>query len=226
MAVSVLPATGLAQEKPKTPASGIQVQPPITVPVYKPPLRGAPRGRIGGGTRGTGAGVIVLSALAPDHSGRTTSEQPSLYWSISSATAFPVEVTLVDASSTEPVLELTIPQPVRAGLHAIRLADHGIRLAEGVPYRWYVAVVPDVNRRSKDILAGGIIERVPPPDGLHERLARARSEDRPSIYAEAGLWYDALAASSDLIARAPEDGTLREQRAALLGQVGLPDPGR
>jgi hypothetical protein len=226
MVALIVPATALPQEKPKTAPSGVQAPPPAPAPVYKPPLRGAPRGRIGGGTRGAGADVIVLAALAPDHSGHTASEQPSLYWSISSATRFPVEVTVVDARSTEPVLELTVPPPVQAGLHAIPLARHGIRLVEGVPYRWYVAVVPDPNRRSKDILAGAMIERVPPPEGLVERLARARPEERPAIYAEAGLWYDALSASSELIERAPEDPTLRDQRAALLAQVGLADPGR
>ena len=36
------------------------------MPVYNPPSRGAPAGRIGGGTRG-GQNVFVLSVLAPDH---------------------------------------------------------------------------------------------------------------------------------------------------------------
>src|SRR5688572_21778645 len=53
------------------------------VPVYNPPPRGAPGGRVGGGTRGPGQrDVFVLSVLAPDHSGLTSSEQPSLYWFI------------------------------------------------------------------------------------------------------------------------------------------------
>src|SRR5438876_2634565 len=40
-----------------------------TSPLYKPPLRGAPSGRVGGGTRG-GPGSersVVLSVLTPDH---------------------------------------------------------------------------------------------------------------------------------------------------------------
>ena len=52
------------------------------VPVYQLPTRGAPAGRVGGGTRGD-KNVFVLSVLAPDHSALTTSEQPSLYWFIS-----------------------------------------------------------------------------------------------------------------------------------------------
>src|SRR5262249_44535388 len=68
-----------------------------SVPVYKPPLRGAPGGRVGGGTRGaSGRDIFVLSVLAPDHTGLTIQEQPSLFWFISNDTSLPVELTIVD----------------------------------------------------------------------------------------------------------------------------------
>jgi hypothetical protein len=196
----------------------------LAAPVYKPPLRGAPGGRVGGGTRGTGGGreVFVLSVLAPDHTGLTMQEQPSLYWFISSVASSPVELTVMDPRATQPVLEVRIPSPVQRGVHRIRLADHGVRLSPGVAYRWYVAVVPDPDRRSKDILAGGTIERVETPAELSAKLARASKTEVPFLYAEAGLFYDALTAISELIETAPEDPGLQKQRATLLAQVGLP----
>jgi hypothetical protein len=168
---------------------------------------------------------LALSVLAPDHSGLTIREQPSLYWVISNATTLTVELTLTDPRATEPILETRVPGPIRAGLHRVRLDEFAVRLDPGVAYRWYVAVIPDAGRRSKDILAGGIIERVVPTGDLRDRLARARPEELTSIYAEAGLWYDALAVSSDLIERSPGEEDLRRQRAALLTQVGLPNLG-
>ncbi|HSF01684.1 MAG TPA: DUF928 domain-containing protein, partial [Solirubrobacterales bacterium] len=151
-----LPLPGHAQEKPREqPQSSAQGQVLASAPVYKPPLRGAPRGRIGGGTRGVGTETLVLSVLAPDHPGQTASEQPSLYWYISSPTAFPVELTLMDPRGTDPLLEAKVPGPIKAGLQRFDLAAHGVRLEPGVPYRWYVAVVLDADRRSKDVLAGG-----------------------------------------------------------------------
>jgi hypothetical protein len=129
----------------------------------------------------------------------------------------------VDPQKTDPLLELRIDPPVSAGFHKVRLADHGVRLAPGISYQWYVAVVPDSGRRSKDILAGGSIERVSAPDGLPAKLSRASKTDMPSLYAEAGLWYDAVAALGELIDQTPTDRTLVEQRAALLRQVGLPE---
>ena len=45
----------------------------------------------------------------------------------------------------------------------------------------------------------------------------------PSIYAESGIWYDAIMAISELIEASPKDMNLRKQRAGLLEQVGLPE---
>jgi uncharacterized protein DUF928 len=191
------------------------------VPVYNPPSRGAPGGRIGGGTRG-GGNIFVLSVLAPDHSGFTTSEQPSLYWFISKPTALPIELTVMDSQGIKPLLETKLPSPAEPGIQRVRLADYNVHLAPGAAYRWFVAVVPDADRRSKDILAGGAIERVDLQEDVKAKLAQASDKEVPFVYAQAGLWYDALKSISDLIDAAPQNQELRNERTALLKQVGLP----
>jgi hypothetical protein len=90
-----------------------------------------------------------------------------------------------------------------------------------VLYQWVVALVPNPTQRSQDIITGGRVERTVLSDELRVQLAQT-SKALPHLYAEAGLWYDAIAAISDLIDAAPQDTTLRQQRAALLEQVGLP----
>jgi hypothetical protein len=189
-------------------------------PVYKPPPRGAPGGRIGGGTRGVGAEVL-LSALVPDHVGQTVSEQPTVYWYLTREVSDPVEITLIDQVGTRPLLEHRLAPPVRAGIHGVRLADHGVRLAPGVPYQWSIAVVRDGERRSRDVLSGGFIQRVEPPAALSRQLAAASPTERVAMYAEAGLWYDAISAVSERIEMSPNDVDVRRQRAVLLEQVGL-----
>jgi hypothetical protein len=190
------------------------------MPVYTPPPRGAPGGRVGGSTRGAGM-MPLLSALAPDHTGLTVQEQPSLYWYLAGATGYPVEFTIIDDRSIQPLLETRINGPIQPGVQRLRLADYGLRLSVGVPYRWSVALVVDPDSRSRDNVAGGAIERIAPPAELRTKLTRAGKAQAPNIYAEAGLWYDALAAISDLLDAAPNDPVLRQKRSSLLEQVGL-----
>ena len=221
------PVIGFTQESPKEkPAAqkSNSVITPSNTPVYKPPLRGAPSGRVGGGTRGGPDGPdrsVVLSVLTPDHSGLTTQEQPSLYWYASKPTTYPIELTVTENQVVKPVLETRINSPSQPGIQRIRLADYNVRLKSGVVYRWYIAVVPDPKNRSKDILAGGFIERVEPSANLRTRLSQVGAAQAPFVYAEEGIWYDALSAISDMVDGAPNDSALRTQRAALLEQVRL-----
>lgn len=208
--------------KAPIPTQGDAKSPPPVV--YKPPVRGAPGGRVGGGTRGTG-NVFVLSALAPDHMGLTAREQPSLYWFISAATSLPVELAIMDPQGVKPLFERRLSGPIEKGVHRIDLAELGVTLAPGVPYRWSVTVIPDANRRSRDILAAATIERVDVPSEVRSKLDQTRKEDLAAVYAEAGFWYEALASVSELIERTPGDEALRQQRVQLLSQVGLPDIG-
>jgi hypothetical protein len=109
----------------------------------------------------------------------------------------------------------------KAGIQRIPLADHGVQLRPNVLYKWFVAVITDPDRRSRDILSGGMIEVVSASPELSARLAQTPKARLPFVLAEGGLWYDALAGVSDMIDAAPKDLSLRKQRAALLDQVGL-----
>ena len=84
-----------------------------------------------------------------------------------------------------------------------------------------MALVPDANQRSQDVLTGGTIERIAPSEALQAQLQQGGKTALPQIYAQAGVWYNAVEALSDLIDAAPQDTSLRQQRAALFEQVGL-----
>lgn len=196
--------------------------PTAALPVYRPPWRGAPGGRIGGGTRGLAAQWIQMAALAPDHIALTVQEQPSLFWYINQATEVPAVFTFIDKESTRPIVEVRLPEAIEAGIHRVRVSDFDLHLMLGVQYEWFVSLVRDPDRRSKDVIAGAVIERVQPSEALKVERAAAKV-DLTYRYAEAGIWYDALETISDLIEMAPADETLRRQRASLLEQVGLPE---
>src|SRR5262245_37721236 len=167
--------------------------------------------------------MFILSVLVPDHTGLTTKEQPSLFWFISGDTSLPVELTISDPNASEPLLEARIPGPVKRGIHRVRLTDYGVRLAPGVGYQWSVSVISDSARRSRDIVGSGKIERIEFSTELQAKVAGAGKEDLATRYAEAGIWYDALEAASDLIERSPGDNKSVGYRTTLLRQVGLPE---
>ena len=193
-------------------------------PVYRLPKVGKPRGRIGGGRRGPLLGGAEIEALVPDHVGQTTSAQPSHFWYLAAPAAGEVafEVTVVDDRSIDPVVDRKLARPESGGVQRIRLADLGVSLEPGPEYQWSVAVVPDPQDHAKDVVASGWIQRVPAPEGLDGRLAAAGADGAATVYGEAGLWYDMLAAAYARIGAHPEDDAYRAELAAVLEQVGLP----
>jgi len=198
--------------------------------VYKAPLRGAPVTRVGGGTRSVATKQIALSALAPSETGYTMRDKPTIYWYVSEDLTSPVELTVVSTENLEeaakPALELKLQPPIRKGLHALSLEEHGVTLKPGVEYQWFVAVVNDAAQRSGDVVAGGSIKRVGESDAVRVRLAQAAPLQRAAVYAGEGIWYDALDQLSQLIRAEPANYGLRAQRAGLLEQVGLTEAAR
>jgi hypothetical protein len=190
---------------------------------YKPPLRGAPLTRVGGGTRSAGS-ALAVNVLAPSDTGLTTQEKPTIYWFASQPVDKPVELTITSTESLKdaatPVLEITLQPPLAKGIHAFRLADHGVALKPGVEYQWFVAVVRNPAQRSNDVLAGGTIKRVTDSQ-VPAQLKQASPAQMPALYAEAGIWYDAIDQLSKQISADQSNRQLRERRAALLEQVGL-----
>lgn len=183
---------------------------------YQPPLRGAPLSRVGGGTRSVQAADLQVEVLAPEHTGLTVTEQPVLYWYSSKAISAPVEFSLVRPNVPEPVLEVRLEGPFEPGIHAINLGSHGVKLSPDTDYEWYISVVFDPAQRSNDVTAGGGIRLLAPADPTRVGLA-AGTVSGPA-FAQAGVWYDAIAALS-----AAADAAALAQRAELLEQVGLND---
>ena len=213
------------QQVAQAPTEGKKNDTPISAITYSAPLRGAPATRVGGGTRSVATKSVQLSVLAPNDTGYTTRDKPTLYWYVSETIDKPVELTI---SSTEPLeqaatpaIELVLQPPVSRGVHALSLAEHNVVLKPGVEYQWFVAAVGNAAQRSNDVIAGGTIKFVAETDAVRARLKEASAASRPALYAGAGIWYDAIDELSRLIAAQPENRELRIQRAALLEQVGL-----
>jgi len=213
-------AEGKTLAPPSVDRSEMKKATTMRTPTYNPPKRGAPGGRVGGGTRG-GPQTFTLAVLAPNHTGLTAQDQPILYWYLSKSISTSMEFTLIDFEATRPLVEKVMNPPFKAGIQRLRLADFDVHLEPGKQYLWSVTLVTNPKRRSKDVFAGATIERAPLPEPTALKLAKAGNSEAVHLYAEVGHWYDAVAMLSELIDSNPNDAAFRKQRAALLQQVGL-----
>ena len=220
MGLSDPASTTAASNQPSVAQSGPTEEVPL--PLYKPPKKLSPRARVGGGLRGTDGSDPVLVALVPDHVGLTVKKSPVLNWFLSKQTTYPLKFTLIDIRSVIPMHEGLISIPDHAGVQSINLKDWGLALEPDVQYRWYISAIRNPDSPSRDIVAGGVIERCEFSTCLVE-MEVDLSCDRQSVLRNAlrGFWYDAMACLCELIDSSPSDQALRRQRAALLNQIGL-----
>ena len=202
-----------------------QVKKPVSkigVPVYKPPLRGAPSGRIGGGSRGgSDRESFSLHVLAPDHVGYSKSNQPCLYWYISNSTKYPLELTVTERKAVKPLMEKTLTVADGGGIQSACMSDYDVTLKEDVPYKWFVTLVVDPERRSKDIMAGGILAVTGQFNDMQGAGDNQDQKELLQLYAQNGLWYDAIDLVSKMISASPGDPELHQWRKSLLEQAGL-----
>ena len=173
-------------------------------------------------TAATRSDTPTLVMLAPtDHAGRTSVEQPMLFWHLSRPVTCPIEVTIIDDASDRPLLEISIHPPHAPGIHSLPLPDHALNLRLGVRYQWSVALVPDPNDRAKDLVVSAPFERIELSPTLQAELQQSNSIALPRVYAAAGLWYDALTALLAQRKSNPHETEWQQQQASLLAQGGL-----
>jgi hypothetical protein len=222
-----------------TSSAGPQTR-PTTAPAqfkmpFKPVAGQAATRDIGAFTRGcrSDPDLYVLVLAQRGAVGWTTKEQPTLLWYLSKPTNKPVLVGLrplgPDGKDTSmpSVLELKLPGPHAAGVHRLDLtkvkgADGGpVRLKPRVQYDCSVDVLVHTKDPSDNPSTSCRLERVPAP----EALAGVSTAD-PAVaarrYAEAGVWFDALAGLQDLVDGAgTADPQYRQAHRELLAGQGL-----
>lgn len=190
---------------------------------YVPPTRGMPRRTQGTGTRGCDQSQpVALKLLVPnDHTAQTLSGHPTFFWYVSEIPREPIEFALVESGVAQPIFVKQL-QLDKAGIVQLEMPKNLPELVPNREYRWSVTLICNANQRSNDSFAQGWIKRVPVTSALEQQLAAAASaRDRASVYAKAGLWYDALGAIASAQATNSTDPSIREDFVLLLDQAGL-----
>lgn len=197
-------------------------------PPYIPPAPAnpTPMTRVAtGGTRGPDLKFPTVTLLVPEHVGRTILEQPSLFWYVSNTTRQPTVFTLSINDQINPLLELNIGSPVKAGVHKLDFKEHNIRLVAGKIYDWSVSINENADTASSgDLVARAFIQRVEETDKLASIATETDPLKKALAYAQNGIWYDAFTTLSQKTADDALRQQLSRQMTALLKQVGIPLP--
>jgi hypothetical protein len=212
-------AAPLAQTAPQPTAA----PPGEPLPAYKPPPRGAPGGRVGGASRGTyrtAAPLPTIELLAPeDHTGLSANPAPILYYFVSGPVYWPTRFTISAPMQPVPVIDAKIPPPSAAGIYALNVSDYQVRLRPGIIYTWSVSAIIDPNARSRDLVATASLLLGTPDPAVENAVRIASPARRADLYAQAGFWYDAVAAAAEA---APFDRDAALD--ALMSEVSLIKP--
>lgn len=183
---------------------------------FNPPNRGAP-----GQTRDAGSRPLCetpelpFTAIAPTVNwGETTAQRP-IFWLYLPYEAGDVELFLRDEQTQEEIFRHTFEVRDAGGIHPFSLPPEAPILEPDKLYNWQLDYVcnPDTGTKFR---ATGLIVRRQPSEELAAAIATATPREQAMLYAEAGLWYDALAKVAALHHQFSDDPQYAEDWASLL----------
>lgn len=212
-------------------------------PPPPPPDRDAPGNRGGGAGRGCGAGNRFITALVPEYKqvldrgaitkvwGTTIAERPTLWFDVpyEKGTISTMEFVLqANSSPAKEIYRSEIMPPEGPGIISIHLPASIPPLEAGKLYTWFFktrlqcgsSVAAAKPQLQKEELYGWV-QRVSPSATLTSQLKQATPQQRATLYAQNGIWFDALTTLAEQRVANPQDTRLTEDWNNLLKAVGL-----
>ena len=189
---------------------------PAVLAAYVPrDQRPAPKDRRSdaGTTRGCSGGDMPLTVLASqNYVGRTISQHPTFAWFVPRDSASkPMTFTIYERVSSGKEVEVRKMsfQSLPGIMKLSPFSQNELGLQLGKKYIWQAAIHCDPDNPSSDLVGEANIEVVRVPAVVQSKLNRpVNSDEKADIYAEAGLWYDALGEA------------LKQVEASKLGESG------
>jgi Domain of Unknown Function (DUF928) len=218
------------KDKPITQSGGPRFVPPIEDNLSpSKPIKSDDTPTLGSPSRPTRKGdkcvkgEIELTALVPkNHIGRTVSEYPLFFLYLPKSEAKLAEFVLEDDKGKE-IYKTTLKINNLSGVIGVSIpANQNLSpLQIGKNYRWSVALICNTEDRSANVLETGTVRRIELSADIRSQLEKADPRQKTFIYAEAGIWQDAL--SNLAIARLanPKDAQLTADWESLLDSVKL-----
>lgn len=190
---------------------------------YRPPNLGAPRRREGASVR---AGRTCVPdqdkaiALLPDVGRVQTVGQPTFFAYVPATPAQKAEFILRDSITNRSVYRTPVNISSNPGIVSVTLPpERTLELNRN--YQWRLAIICNEEDRSGDVVVEGIVVRIKPSDAMLQEIQKAKPAEVPAIYAEAGVWYDAIATVAKMRRSEPNNPDVIASWTDLLTSIGL-----
>ncbi|BAY24933.1 hypothetical protein NIES2100_47320 [Calothrix sp. NIES-2100] len=227
--LATIPSLPTQAQAQVDPAALTQQQPQLMSQVFNPPKRGLPPASAGGATRGDSFCVQKNQLLTPllpkEKLGLTFSERPSFFWHVPQNTVKTAEFIIYEVDQSDAnddvVYETTLTLPTTPGIMKFTLPASSSPLKVGKRYHWYLTLICDDSDFKKSPEIEGWIERTQPEANLSKALEQANLRKRPALYAEAGIWHEALASLVELRCTEPNNFKVTVDWRKFLQSVGL-----
>ncbi len=200
-----------------------------------PPPDPPPGGRVrGGAKRGLCPAITSkLTALVPFSQekgsvtnvwGLTTVAHPTFwfYLPITKNSTLSTQFVLQDSQSN-PVYQQDITLPNQPGVIGVTLPPTASPLALNKRYRWFFTIDCDRQKQSPPIYLEGVIQRVELKPTITQQLQTAEPLQQFTIYAQNGIWHDALTTLAQLRQKNPQNAELEAKWQDLLTSIHLDD---
>ncbi|OKH45960.1 hypothetical protein NIES2101_25655 [Calothrix sp. HK-06] len=191
---------------------------------FKPPQRGNPPVSAGGSTRSSSCisrNKQITPLVPPNKLGLTFAKYPTFFWHIPTSVTKTAKLTILTDKNQTVFYETSFTLPGKPGIISFTLPNSAPALAVGKTYRWKLTVVCDAEDDSGNPSVDAWVERTQPELRLSQALAKADSRKLPTIYAEAGIWHEALTTLVKLRRAEPNNSKIKMDWQKFLQSVGL-----
>jgi hypothetical protein len=206
-----------------------------------PPSRGVSGGRSRGGASRSACSVassaLMLTPLATftpqtlssrqkgevDYWGLTASPHPTLWFYVpyKNGASHPASFVLQDDDENN-IYQGEITLPAEPGIVSVSLAA-APPLEVGKSYQWFFKIYCTKSRSDEPVSVQGAIQRVNLSRAIEQQIKAAPPQQQINLYAQNGIWFDALNTLATLRLTNPKDQTLAADWASLLQSVALED---
>ncbi len=211
---------------------------PMKLRLPPPPQRGIAGNRAAAASRNACPIVAQpLTAIVPEYRstqgnrvwGLTKMEHPTFWFYVPYAKPALVDIsfTLQDESnpSEKKIVyrNSTIAATLTPGMTQITVPKSSLALTPDRPYHWFLELNMSCTNGQRPIFVQGWIQRVELDRNLSNQIDRATPTEQVALYAENGLWHDALNTLANLQIAKPQDSELTQDWQNLLDAIGLKD---